>query len=74
MCINKGINTQEKQSNIFLKVNYNGSVNINIPNGYKEINVSGTDNNIQSDETVVVNITPITYKINYYIIVFYNNY
>ena len=49
------------------KVNYNGSVNINIPNGYKEINVSGTDNNIQSDETVVVNITPITYKINYYI-------
>ena len=49
------------------KVNYNGSVNINIPNGYKKINVSGTDNNIQSDETVVVNITPITYKINYYI-------
>ena len=37
----------------------------NIPNGYKEMNDSGTDNNIQSDETVVVNITPITYKINY---------
>lgn len=49
------------------QVSYNGDIKIDVPSGYKEVNISGTANNIQSNGTVTVNISPITYEVNYYV-------
>ena len=49
------------------QVGYDGNIKLDIPSGYKEVNVNGTDNYIQSNGTVTVHISPITYEVNYYV-------
>ncbi len=49
------------------RVSYNGNIKINVPNGYREVNISGINNNIKSSGAVTINVAPITYEMNYYV-------
>lgn len=49
------------------QVGYNENIKTDIPSGYKEVSLNGTDTNIDSDGTITVNIVPITYEVNYYV-------
>lgn len=78
---NEKLNTSNKVFNINVRyiynnkiikneiqqIDYNGSVKIDIPNGFKQDNISGAYSNIKSNGIVAVNMVPITYKVNYYV-------
>ena len=49
------------------QVGYDGNIKLDIPSGYKAVDVNGKENDIESNGAVTINLSPITYEINYYV-------